>query len=185
MNRNGSPVEISFNLSRLLVWLIGLILGLSCSCGHIQPLPEGFNPDEYTLVTIKQLTAPRKAGLSSGQKVVVEGHFWQYLDYDPVMVAGYVARARQPVAWSRLRWASLYHHSQMQGYYDRLALTRQQQRDWRLKRLERLRVFGQLAPLGFGVLYLQVHQLERLDSEEGSWNRGDNAPAGQKETPKL
>jgi hypothetical protein len=73
----------------------------------------------------------------------------------------------------------------MQGYYDRLAMTRQQQQDWRLKRLERLRVYGQLASLGFGVLYLQVHQLERLDLEEDSLNRGHKAPAGQEEIPKL
>lgn len=185
MNRSASPVNFLFDRSRLLVWFICLFTGLSFSCGHVRPVPEGFNPEDYAFVTIKQLTVPRQAGLFTGQKVWVEGYFWQYLDYDPFMVANYVTMARQPVAWSRLRWASLYHHPQMQGYYDRLAMTRQQQQDWRLKRLERLRVYGQLASLGFGVMYLQVHQLERLDLEEDSLNRGHTAPAGHEEIPKL
>ena len=88
-------------------------------------------------------------------------------------------------AWSRLRWASLYQQPQMRGYYDRLALTRQQQEDWRLARLEHLRVYGQLAPLGFGVLYLQAHHLERLSASEDSLSRRDETPVMLAETPTL
>lgn len=185
MNRNASFGETSSALGRLLVWLFVLLPGLVLNCGHIRPVPEGFNPEKYTLVTIDQLRAPRKAGLAPGKKVCVEGYFWQYLDYDPVMVANYLTLARQPLAWSRLRWASLYQQPQMRSYYDRWALTREQQQDWRLKRMEPLRVYGQLAALGFGVLYLQTHHLERLDSAEDSLSQGDRAPAVPEETPKL
>jgi hypothetical protein len=184
MNRTASTVEIPTALSRVLVWLLVLILGLVSSCGYIRPVPKGFHPEKYAPVTISQLKAPRKAGLAPGQRVYVEGYFWQYLDYDPVMVPSYVTMASHPVAWSRLRWASLYQQPQMRGYYDRLALTRQQQEDWRLKRLEHLRVYGQLAPLGFGVLYLQAHHLERLDAAEDSLSQRDEAPVLE-ETPTL
>jgi hypothetical protein len=148
-------------------------------------VPKGFSPENYTPVTISQLAAPRKAGLAPGQKVYVEGYFWQYLEYDPDMVANYLTLARQPVAWSRLRWASLYQQPQMRGYYDRLALTRQQQQDWQLRRLEHLRVYGQLAPLGFGVLYLQAHHLERLDGAEDGLSQRDETPVEAAETPTL
>jgi hypothetical protein len=169
----------------ILACLLALLMGLAGGCGHIRPAPEGFNPEEYSPVAMHQLQAPRKAGLAPGQKVRVEGYFWQYLDYDPAMLANYATMVRRPLAWSRLRWAALYQESQMQGYYDRLALTRQQQRDWPLKRLEQVRIYGQLAPLGFGVLYLQVHHLERLDPAEDFLNRRYRAPAAPEETPKL
>jgi len=73
----------------------------------------------------------------------------------------------------------------MRGYYDRLALTRQQQQDWRLRRLEHLRVYGQLAPLGFGVLYLQAHHLERLDGAEDGLSQINETPVTPAETPTL
>ena len=184
MNRPASPVDISVALGRVLVCLV-LLPGLALSCGYIRPVPQGFNPENYNPVSISQLMAPRQAGLTPGQKVYVEGYFWQYLEYDPDMVANYLTLARQPVAWSRLRWASLYQQPQMRGYYDRLALTRQQQQDWRLRRLEHLRVYGQLAPLGFGVLYLQAHHLERLDGAEDDLSRIDETPETPAETPTL
>lgn len=162
MNRTACLLERSANLS-CLAWLLVLLMGLAGGCGHIRSVPASFHPEDYTPVTVQQLQAPRKAGLASGQKVRVEGYFWQYLDYDPAIVPNYVTMASHPVAWSRLRWAGLYQQRQMQGYYDRLALTRQQQQDWPLRRLEHVRLYGQLTPLGFGVLYLQAHHLERLE----------------------
>ncbi len=168
----------------LLLALLLLLAGGALSCGHIRPAPEGFSPEQYTAVTIEQLQAPRRAGLASGQKVWVEGFFWQYLEYDPRMVANYLTMARQPVAWSRLRWAALYRDSSMRGYYDRLALTRSQKGQWDLKRLEQVRVFGQLAPLGFGTLYLQVHHIEPLELEGAAGGQGGPAPAPEAlETP--
>jgi hypothetical protein len=171
---------------RFLLLLFVCLLGLVPSCGYIRPVPEGWNPEDYTPITYKQLLAARKAGLAPGQKISVEGYFWQYLEYDPSMVPNYLTMVRQPLAWSRLRWASLYRTPQMQGYYNRLALTRTQQRDWDLKRLEHVRVFGQLAPLGLGVLYLQAHHVEQLDLEEGQLNLGYMPPAiDRKKTPGL
>ena len=185
MNRANSFIKIPAALGRFLVWLLVLFPGLVLSCGYIRPVPQGFNPENYTPVTISQLAAPRRAGLVPGQKVYVEGYFWQYLEYDPDMVANYVTMVSHPVAWSRLRWASLYQQPQMRGYYDRLALTRQQQEDWRLARLEHLRVYGQLAPLGVGVLYLQAHYLERLEAAEDSLSQRDETPVAPGETPTL
>jgi hypothetical protein len=171
---------------RGLLWmaLVLLLASESLGCGHIRPVPEGFNPEQYNPVTIEQLQAPRRAGLTSGQKVRVEGFFWQYLEYDPRMVANYLTMARQPLAWSRLRWAALYRDSSMRGYYNRLALTRIQKGQWDLKRLEPVRVFGQLAPLGFGTLYLQVHHIERLETDGAPVDQGRPMPAGEiGETP--
>jgi len=164
-----------------LLLLMGLILGLVWGCGYIRPAPEGLNPEDYTPITYEQLQAPRRAGLTPGQKVRVDGYFWQFLEYDPVMVRNYLTLTRQPLAWSRLHWASLYDVPQMRGYYDRLALTREQKRDWRLKRLEHVRVYGELTPLGLGVLYLQAHQVDRLDQEEGTPGPGSTAPATEGE----
>lgn len=169
---------------RALLFL--LLTGLASSCGHLPPVPEGFHPEEYTPVTVAQLQAPRQAGLIPGQKVSVTGYFWQYLDYDPFMAAGYLAWARRPLVESRRRWASLYDSQQMQGYYDRLVLTREQWRDWDFKRLEQVRVFGRLTPLGFGVLYLQVHHVDRLDAPEGSLPQRPTPPASEaQESPSL
>jgi hypothetical protein len=173
-------------LGRLLILFLILLVELGQGCGSIRPVPEGWNPEDYTPVAYEQILAPRKAGLSPGQKVSVAGYFWQYLDYDPFMVPNYLTLARQPRAWSRLCWASLYRTPQMQGYCDRLALTREQQQDWHLRRLEHVRVFGQLASLGFGVLYLQAHHVDRLDLEEGPLNQHDTPPAGEgQENPGL
>ncbi len=170
----------------LLILLVFLLPGLALSCGHIRPAPQDFHPKEYSPVTIEQLQAPRQAGLVSGQKVRVTGYFWQYLDYDPRLAANYLTMARQPLAWSRLRWASLYRTLSMQGYYDRLALTREEQLRLRLKRLEKVEVFGELAPWGFGALYLQAHRVQRLEGEEGPAGQGQTAPEAEgKETPAL
>lgn len=190
-SEKATPMSGTFSLrnplrSRPWLWLALMLLlaGISLGCGHIRPVPEGFNSEHYTAVTIEQLQTPRRAGLVSGQKVMVEGFFWQYLEYDPRMAANYLTMVRQPLAWSRLRWAALYHTSSMRGYYDRLALTRSQKEDWDLKRLEQVRVFGQLAPLGFGTLYLQVHHLERLEVEKAPVGQGRPLPAAEAgETP--
>lgn len=176
MNLLTSFVKGPLARGRLLVLILVLLVELSQGCGSIRPVPEGWNPGDYKPITYEQIMAPRKAGLSPGQKVSVTGYFWQYLDYDPFMVPNYLTLARQPRAWSRLYWASLYRTPQMQGYCDRLALTLEQQRDWQFKRLEHVRVYGQIASLGFGVLYLQAHHIDRLDQEEGPPNQGPPPP---------
>ncbi len=169
-------------LGRLLALLLA---GAVLACGHIRPVPEGFNPEDYQVVSLDQLRAPRRAGLEAGQKVRVEGFFWQYLDYDPRLAANYLTLARQPLAWSRLRWASLYRTASMRGYYDLLALAREQQHRWDLKRLDRVRVYGELAPLGFGTLYLRVHHIDRLDEAAGLPEPGEPTSAADREPPGL
>ena len=171
-------------LGGVLLLLFTLLPGLALSCRHLPPAPEGFNPEDYTPVTIEQLKDPHRAGLVKGQKVSVAGFFWQYLEYDPFMAARYLAAARHPLVQSQLRWASLYDTPQLQGYFDRLVLTGQQRRDLSLKRLEHVRVYGQLANLEVGILYLQAHHVDRLDKEGGALSPGSAAPrATGKETP--
>jgi hypothetical protein len=152
----------------VLLLLLALLPGGAAGCRHLPAAPpEGFTPEDYQPVTLEQLRDPRRAGLFKGQRVSVTGYFWQYLDYDPCAVARYLAVARHPLAQSRLRWAALYDSPQMQGYFDRLVLTPEQRRDWDLKRLEHVRVYGIVANLEFGFLYLQAHHLDRLGVAEG------------------
>jgi hypothetical protein len=151
----------------ILVLLVMLLPGLGPGCRHMPPTTEAFNPQGYTPVTIEQLDAPKAAGLLSGQKVSVEGYFWQYLEYDPFPVPKYLAVARHPIRENQWRWASLYNSPQMTGYFDRLALSREERRELDLKRLERVRIYGRLAHLPFGILYLQGEHVERLDEESG------------------
>jgi hypothetical protein len=168
----------------VLVLLFALLPGLGSSCRHAPPAPGEFHPGEYTPVTIEQLQAPQKAGLVQGQKVSVEGYFWQYLEYDPFPVPKYLALARHPLTESRWRWASLYNSPQMQGYFDRLALGREMRRQLDLKRLEHVRIYGRLAHLPFGFLYLQAQHVDRLDEEYVPPTRRPAPPAVQgQETP--
>lgn len=130
-------------------------------------------------MTIEQLQAPRAAGLVKGQKVRVEGYFWQYLDYNPFMVPEYLELVRRPLAASRRRWAALYATSRMQGYYDRLALTPEQQRDWPVRRLEHVRIYGDLAQLPFGLLYLRAWYMQPLDEAQDPFPQRAPAAAVQ------
>lgn len=181
LNSRGNPGKVG----RFLVLLAALLPALLGGCRHLPPAPDGFNPEDYTPVTPAQLREPHKAGLVRGQRVSVEGYFWQYLEYDPFMGAQYLATLRRPLAESQKRWAALYESAQMQGYCNRLVLTREQKRDWDLKRLEHVRIYGQMASLGFGILYLQAHQVDRLDRAEGPRGLHPAAPAAPgKETRK-
>lgn len=177
---SGSP----FRLGAVLILLVTLLSGLAAGCRHLPPAPEGFNPEDYKAVTLEQLREPHKAGLAKGQLVSVNAYFWQYLEYDPFMTAQYLAVMRHPLTESQRRWASLYNSPQLQGYYDRLVLTREQRRDLDLKRLEHVRVFGQLTNLGFGIFYLQAHHVDRLGLEDGPLSQKPAAVGAEgKEAP--
>lgn len=179
-NNNGCPLR----LGGVLVLLVAILPGLGSSCRHAPPATGVFHPGQYTPVTIEQLQAPKKAGLLPGQKVSVEGYFWQYLEYDPFPVPQYLALARHPLRESRWRWASLYTSPQMQGYFDRLALSRELRRQLDLQRLEHVRIYGRLAHLPSGILYVQAQHVDRLDEEDGPLTRRQTAPATSgKETP--
>jgi|YelNatPaOPRAMG01_1025707.scaffolds.fasta_scaffold16253_3 hypothetical protein len=159
---------VSRRFGGLLVVLFILLPGLESGCRHTPPATGAFNPQEYAPVTLEQLQAPRVAGLLPGQKVSVSGYFWQYLEYDPFAVPEYLALIRRPLLASRWRWASLYSSPRMTGYFDRLAVSRGEQRELNLKRLERVRIYGRLAHLPFGILYLQAVHVERLDKDSGA-----------------
>jgi hypothetical protein len=179
-NTAGRPLRFG----GVLVLLFTLLPLLESGCRHAPPVTKVFNPREYAPVTIEQLRAPRKAGLLPGQKVSVEGYFWQYLEYDPFPVPKYLAVARHPLRENRWRWASLYNSPQMQGYFDRLALSREERHDLDLKRLEHVRIYGRLAHLPFGFLYLQAQHVERLDVEGRPAARRPSPPAIEgRETP--
>jgi hypothetical protein len=172
-------------LGGVAVVLLLLLSGLAAGCGRHQPTSQVFRPEEYTPVTIEQLQAPRKAGLFPGQMVSVEGYFWQYLEYDPFTVPKYLALARRPLAESRWRWASLYNSPQMQGYFDRLALTRELRHELDLKRLEHVRIYGRLAHLPFGILYLKAQHVERLEAEKGLLSREPAASNVEGQEPPI
>lgn len=165
--------------------LILALLALFQGCGHIPgPPPEGWNAEEYTTITYDQLLTPREAGLAAGQKVAVKGYFWQYLVYDPAIVPNYLTLAAHPLTWHRLRWAALYRTPRMKGYFNRLALDADQKKDFRLQRLDSLRIYGELASLGLGVLYLRVHHVDKLDREkplEGPEDAPPTAPSRETE----
>jgi hypothetical protein len=173
-----SPGKWPGKKAGLAVLLFVLLFGLAGGCRHLPTTPEGINPEDYTPVSLDQLREPHRAGLAEGQRVRVDGFFWQYLEYDPFMAARYLAMARHPREQGSRRWAALYGSSQMRDYYDRLVLTWDQQQDMHLRRLEGVRVYGQLTSLGFGILYLQAHQVDRLAA-------ADNLPARSTTAPRL
>lgn len=173
-----SPGNGPGKMAGVALLLAALLAGLAGGCRHLATTPEGFNPEDYTPVSLNQLMEPHQAGLAEGQRVRVDGFFWQYLEYDPFMAARYLAMARHPRVQGSLRWAALYGSSQMRDYYDRLVLTLEQQQDMHFKRLEHVRVYGQMTSLGFGILYLQAHQVDRLAM-------GDNLPIRRTAAPGL
>jgi hypothetical protein len=168
---------LPFRFGGILVLLFLLLPGLASGCRHAPPATGAFNPKEYTPVTIEQLQAPKKAGLLPGQKVSVAGYFWQYLEYDPFPVPKYLAVARHPVRENQWDWAALYNSPQLTGYFNRLALSREERRELDLKRLEHVRIYGRLAHLPFGILYLQGEHVERLDEDGGPPERPPAPPA--------
>lgn len=134
------------------------------ACGELRPLPAAFDPQVYTPIAYQDLLAPGPAGLQAGQKVRVRAYFWQYLDYDPAMVRNYLTLLRYPVRWYQLRWFATYDTADLTGYYDLAAVTPEQADRYKLKRLDPVMLYGELARLGPGV-YLQVFHVEPIVEE--------------------
>lgn len=143
--------------------LLGALLGL-CACGQLRPRPPAFNPQTYTPVKYQDLLAPRQAGLHAGQKIQVKAYFWQYLTYDPAMAWNYLTLPRYPIRWYQLRWFATYGTEEMTGYYDLAAISPEQAEQYKLKRLEPVRLYGELSQLGPG-LYLQVFYIEKISED--------------------
>jgi hypothetical protein len=140
----------------------GLMLG---ACAQVPPVPSGFAPQAYKPVTYEQLLAAGPAGLRAGEKIRVPAYFWQLLTYDPAMVRNYLALAQHPLTWFRLEWFATYGTPDMKGYFDLAAMQPEQRRAFRLKRMEHIMIYGEMASMGGGLLYLEVHHIDRIESD--------------------
>jgi len=143
--------------------LAGLVLAVA-ACGTLPPLPAHFQAESYTPITYQELMASRAATLQAGQKVKVPAYFWQSLDYDPAMLRNYMDMLRYPLKWYKLEWFATYGNSDMQDYYDRVALDSSTVRTFKPRRLDHIMIYGELASLGPG-LYLRVHRIERIEED--------------------
>jgi len=150
--------------SGLSAWLgviiLGGLLGFS-ACGELRPPPAVFDPQTYTSIEYRDLLAPGESGLHAGQPVRVKAYFWQYLDYDPAMVRNYLTLLRYPIRWYQLKWFATYGTPDLTGYFDLAAVTPEQAEAYKLKRLDPVILYGELARLGPG-LYLQVFHIEPI-----------------------
>ena len=142
------------------VILLCSLLGVA-ACGELRPHPAVFEPEVYKPIAYRDLLAPGPAGLRGGQRVRVQGYFWQYLDYDPAIVRNYLTLLRYPVRWYQLQWFATYDTADMTGYYDLAAMTPEQAEQYKLKRLDPIMLYGNLARLGPG-LSLQVFHIEPI-----------------------
>jgi hypothetical protein len=145
------------------VILLCSLLGFS-ACGELRPHPAAFDPQAYKPIAYRDLLAPGPAGLQAGQPVRVQAYFWQYLDYDPAMVRNYLTLLKYPVRWYQLKWFATYDTADLTGYYDLAAVTPEQADQYKLKRLDPVMLYGELARLGPG-LYLQVFHIEKITEE--------------------
>jgi len=142
-----------------VILLCGL-LGFS-ACGELRPHPAAFDPQAYTPIAYQDLLAPGPTGLQAGQQVRVKAYFWQYLEYDPAIVRNYLTLLRYPIRWYRLKWFATYDTADLTGYFDLAAVTPEQAEQYKLKRLDPVMLYGELARLGPG-LYLQVFHIEPI-----------------------
>jgi hypothetical protein len=143
---------------------VALLLALLLlGCGRYRPVPAAFDPEAYKPATVQDLRSPGAAGLSAGQQVMVPAYFWQFLIYDPAMLRNYLTLLRHPRAWPRLEWCAVYGTPRMEQYFDRIAMDREQRRTYTVRRLDHVRLYGELASMGSGLLYLRVHRLENLE----------------------
>lgn len=145
--------------------LCALCLALLTGCGQLPPLPAQLELETYTPITYEQLLAPRQAQLQAGQKIKVTAYFWQFLSYDPDMVRNYPNLLHHPVAWYKLQWYALYGQPDMKGYFDLGAMAPEQREAYRLRRLQPIAIYGELASMGPGLLYLRTHHVEKLEMD--------------------
>jgi hypothetical protein len=151
--------------ARFLRILLALAVCQAASaCGELRPAPRNFAAQAYRAIEYQDLLNPAQAGLKAGDLVRVRAFFWQYLTYDPAMLRNYLTLPRYPVSWYRLRWFALYASEKMEGYYDLAALSPEQEKQYKLKRLDHLLIYGELSPLKPG-LFLRVHHLEKIQED--------------------
>lgn len=148
---------------RTLVFFAAILL--ASACGQLRPLPATVEPPEYEAITYQELLTATPATFPQGRKIKITAYFWQFLTYEPDMVRNYLTLAKYPIQWWKLNWFAVYGAPEMKGYFDRLAMTPEQRRGYRLKRLERLVIYGEMASLGASLPFLQVHRIERVEGD--------------------
>ncbi len=153
-----------FSLKATIVFLSAW-LALLNACAHLPNLTEGFDPGAYQPITFQDLKQPEQAGLKSGEKIKVAAFFWQFVTYDPAILSNYPNFLRYPFTWYRLEWAALYGSADMKDYYDRVVMEAEQRERYPLKRLDHIMVYGELASLAPGKLYLRLHHLDRIEDD--------------------
>jgi hypothetical protein len=147
--------------STLLIVLT--LSALFAGCGRFPPVPAVWDPQAYRPITVEDLRAPGPAGLAAGDKVKVPAYFWEFIIHDPAMVRNYLTMLSHPLTWPRLEWFAVYGTPQMQAYFDRVVMDREQRRLYKLNRLDPVLIYGELAPMAGGLLYLRMHRLQITD----------------------
>ena len=132
-------------------------------CGSYRTVPRVWDPGAYRLVGVAELKAPGPAGLAKGDLVKAPAYFWEFVIYDPAMVRNYMTMLRHPIVWRQMKWFAVYETPQMRGYFDRVVMDEDQERSYKLSRLDHIMLYGELAPMGAGLLYLRLHRLEKLE----------------------
>jgi hypothetical protein len=148
-------------MRRFLVLILAGCLLVS-ACGTLRPAPEAFESQAYKPIDYQELLHSDRAGLKNGDLVRVKAYFWQYLTYDPAIVPNYLTLPRYPIRWYTLRWFATYGSAKMTGYYDLAALSPEQEKEYKLKRLDHIMIYGELSRLAPGV-FLRVHHIEKIE----------------------
>ena len=160
-------MKLSNRTHKIVAWLSGALLAggliVAGACGELRPVPAPIEPEAYKAIDYQDLLDPGKAGLQAGDLIRVKAYFWQFLTYDPAMVRNYLTLPRYPIRWYKLRWFATYGSERMEGYYDRAAMSPEQEEQYKdIKRLDPILIYGELSPLRPGV-FLQVHHLEKIE----------------------
>jgi hypothetical protein len=165
ISAKATTMKVSLSSHKMIAGLLGALLAgcliLAGACGELRPVPASFEPQGYKPIDYQDLLDPSRAGLKTGDLVRVKAYFWQYLDYDPAMVRNYLTLLRYPIRWYQLQWFSTYGTADLTGYFDLAAVTPEQADRYKLKRLDQVILYGELARLGAG-LFLQVFQIEPI-----------------------
>jgi hypothetical protein len=150
-------------LLRLPLLAVIILLALAGSCSVPPAAPPAFEAQAYRPISFDDLLT--STGLTPGDKVVVPAYFWEQLSYDPLMVRQYVNLAGHPRPWRQVRWYAFYGSPQMHGYFNRVVMNPDQIKAPGYKRLDHLRLYGEVASLGGRAVYLRVQRLEKIEED--------------------
>jgi len=155
--RSGTP------LLKLPIVVLITLLALAGACSTPPAVPPAFEAEAYRPISFDDLVT--STGITPGDKVVVPAYFWEQLNYDPLMVRQYASLAGHPRPWRQVRWYAFYGSPQMHGYCDRVVMNPDQIKSPGYKRLDHLRLYGEVASLGGRAVYLRVQHLEKIEED--------------------